>query len=275
MNHEYKPQNEEEYIEWSQKNDYGIFNDSVKRRYGVNLIAAKSAVNDHPFFVGIGSFLSRASSEYLTNNGYPLLMESDGSSFEIVSKSYSSSLDKIFRLNVVWNRGFPKPPKAGWVTPDNMFFLLDDILRGTIVCKYVDGPGILSELLKGYAESCDVVCSYVPRQLDTGYYAYHFCVQIPVEIVDQDFNPVKVDLKVEIQITTQLQEIMYQITHKHYIAERSKAQSNRDAWKWDVKSNRFKSGYLAHTLHLLEAIVIELRDSPHECTTPEETNNAE
>ncbi len=70
-----------------------------------------------------------------------------------------------------------------------------------------------------------------------------------------------VNLQVEIQLTTQLQEILYKITHKNYeVLRDQRIEGDRSAWKWEVKTNRFRAGYLGHTLHLLEAIIMDLRD---------------
>ena len=261
MSYNQKPQTEEEYIVWSRNNQCGDFNDAIKRQYNFTQIVAAQTVNNHPFFTGLNQFLQNAAIEYFDQKNFHLLMDPVGSAFKLVHKSYASALDKVFRLNVVKNANFPQAPEQGWVTPENWFALLDDVLRGTIACKYIDGPGIVSELLVAYARSHNLKGIYETRQLDRGYYAYHFYVDIPVEISDLSYNQVNVDLTVEIQLTTQLQEVMYQITHKHYTEGRSKLETERESWKWEVKTSRFKAGYLAHTLHLLEAIILELRDS--------------
>jgi ppGpp synthetase/RelA/SpoT-type nucleotidyltranferase len=256
-----KPKTVDEYVAWARDNLGANFGGPIKRQYENNQVVAASTVAKHPFFSGLSQFLNDVEAKYFSEQNHHLLMESDVHVFNLDHKSYASALDKVFRINVVHNKEWPAELSEGWLTHDNWFSRLDDILRGTIVCKYIDGPEILGRLLKTYADGCGVSCSLVSRQLDRGYYAYHFYVDIPVEIADLQYEAVNINLKVEIQLTTQLQEVMYKITHIHYTNERSKLDADRENWKWDVKSNRFKAGYIAHTLHLLEAIILELRDS--------------
>lgn len=134
------------------------------------------------------------------------------------------------------------------------------------MCKYIDGPRLLAERLDERAKQLDLDSGYSSKQRDGGYYAYHFYVKIPMELntvepSDMTFSSTWVDLKVEIQLTTQLQEVLYDITHRFYQHSRDKRSEDPDAWKWDVTSSRFRAGYMGHTLHLLEAIIAELRDN--------------
>lgn len=197
-----KPQTEAEYVVWARENQCGDFNDAVRRQYHANQTVVAQTVNNHSFFSGLDRFLNETAREYFDKEGFYLLLEPNATEFKLITKSYASTLDKIFRLNVIRNHDFPNEPKDGWVTPENMFSLLDDILRGTIVCKYIDGPGILSKLLVKYATDHGLHSFYVTRQLDRGYYAYHYYVEIPVEINDLHYKPVEANLTVEIQLTT-------------------------------------------------------------------------
>jgi hypothetical protein len=36
---------------------------------------------------------------------------------------------------------------------------------------------------------------------------------------------------------------------------------DRGKWKWEFESSRFKVGYLSHTLHLLESVILEARNN--------------
>jgi hypothetical protein len=67
-------------------------------------------------------------------------------------------------------------------------------------------------------------------------------------------------VEVEIQLTTQLQEVLRSLTHPFYEAERLLRNPDKGKWKWDFSSGRFKVGYLSHTLHLLESVILETRD---------------
>ncbi len=67
-------------------------------------------------------------------------------------------------------------------------------------------------------------------------------------------------MNLEIQVTTQLQEILGDLTHPYFQISRIDPNSPDRKWKWETDSNRFRSAYMCHTLHLLEAIMIDLRD---------------
>mgnify|MGYP005993013917 CR=1 FL=1 len=55
--------------------------------------------------------------------------------------------------------------------------------------------------------------------------------------------------------------IYYVDTHKFYEKERTSDFQDTGKWKWDFDSGKFKVGYLSHTLHLLESIILESRNS--------------
>jgi hypothetical protein len=61
-------------------------------------------------------------------------------------------------------------------------------------------------------------------------------------------------------VTTQLQEVLRGLTHTFYEEQRATESRKTSKWKWEVRTNRFRVSYLSHTLHLLEAIILEARD---------------
>jgi ppGpp synthetase/RelA/SpoT-type nucleotidyltranferase len=201
---------------------------------------------------------------------------------KLFKKPYESAVNKSFRHNVVHNQRWPDEPEDGWLVPSDWFSRLNDVIRGTIVCKYIDAPKLLAERLKERADEVGLKGCFTSKQRDAGYYAYHFYVKIPMEFdrVDSSgkgFVAEYVDLEVELQLTTQLQEVLYGITHRFYQHTRDRRSEDPDAWKWEVGSPRFRAGYLGHTLHLLEAMILELRDgeSSDRTTTSQEEPNVQ
>ncbi len=69
----------------------------------------------------------------------------------------------------------------------------------------------------------------------------------------------KVNVPVEIQITTQLPEVIRKLMHKYYEEKRSKLNTNTK-WQWDYKSNEFSLNYLGHILHYIEGMIMEIRE---------------
>ncbi len=67
-------------------------------------------------------------------------------------------------------------------------------------------------------------------------------------------------LNVEIQITTQIQEIIKVLLHKHYEENRKTTVPKDYKWQWDYKSPEFSSNYLGHIIHYVEGMIVEIRD---------------
>jgi ppGpp synthetase/RelA/SpoT-type nucleotidyltranferase len=179
----------------------------------------------------------------------------------LLQKPYASAVDKSFRVNVLWNENFPEPPKKGWVTTDNLHYYFNDTIRCCVVCKFIDGPRFVTDKLMLYAKNIGLERRRYSQERDDGYYAYHYYVKFPVKTVDRNWQEVESDIEVEIQITTQLQDILRSLTHNFYQANRLTPDDDSSKWKWDFKSNRFRVSYLSHTLHLLESIILESRNA--------------
>jgi ppGpp synthetase/RelA/SpoT-type nucleotidyltranferase len=175
------------------------------------------------------------------------------------SKPYDSVVDKTFRLNCHWNRRFPKEPPGGWYKAENWFGRIDDLIRTLLVCRYIDGPETICREIERIAKVCNLSSSYEPRATNQGYYAYHSQIMIPIDIFVGG-QPQNVHIKLEIQVTTQLQEILRDLTHLYYRQRRVTDQPNRIAANWDYTSNSFRASYLGHTLHLIEGMIVSLRD---------------
>jgi hypothetical protein len=254
-----RPDTVEKYIEWA-KDPLGVdFADAAtKKLYETNLVIALNSTQETDFYKQFSAHIERYDAEYRGLHEAALLMATPDLRLE--KKPYSSAVDKSFRKNVLWNRRFPKPPEDGWITPENWYFALGDVLRGTIVCKFIDGPEFLAERLRGFGEELGLECGSYSQDRDEGYYAYHFNTTLHMVLTDEHWADRPHKLTLEVQLTTQLQEVLRELTHPHYQAHRSDPRPDRHRWKWEHGSNRFRAGYLGHALHLLEAIVVEIRD---------------
>lgn len=226
--------------------------------YELNATRVLTTAQQHRFFLDAERFLSDVSAEYDAAGPYGLLMGRN--EIQLVTKPFDSVINKSYRKNIAFNNRFPKEPLDGWCTPSQWFTAFDDIVRGTIVTKYIDAPEFLSSKLTEFADTLSLVSSVSSRESDSGYYAYHFYLSIPVEIAQVDMQPSQIDMKVELQITTQLQEILRKLTHGFYEELRLDPKQDRRAWKWDFQSPRFQASYLGHTLHLLEGVIVQLKN---------------
>lgn len=255
----FKPATLSEYLEWAKSTLHADFTEDQSRSlYDVNVQTAFNTVAQHPFFIHLGTRLHAWSLEYEAATHSHLLMSGDAP--RLLMKPFASAVNKSFRTNVLWNRGFPRPPKHGWVTPANLFSYFNDSIRTTLVCKFIDGPGTIVQHLEQYAKETNILSRWYTQARDDGYYAYHFYVTIEVNFYDASWRVQRLPLTVEIQVTTQLQDILRGLTHQLYEQNRLAAEPETAEWKWDYRSDRFQASYLSHTLHLLEALVVQARD---------------
>lgn len=182
---------------------------------------------------------------------------------ELLHKPLNSVLDKIYRNNVLFNRSWPNDPKTK-LSLSNFHLSLEDLFRSRIICRYMDGPKFACESLKSFCDRKGISSYFRNVTTNLGYHAWHFYYTQPVE----DFGGNgPADLKVEVQFTTQLAEVISALTHIQY--EKTRLGRRPDpGWEWDVKSDQFKPYYLGHGLHLLEGVILEYRNDVVETGAP-------
>lgn len=255
----HKPSTLDEYLEWAKANLSVDLSDRVlENLYNANLNNAVNAISESDFYKGMDAKLSEWSDEYYRDTKSQLLMDSSG--LTLLKKPYSSAVDKSFRHNILWNKSFPEEPRRGWLTPDNFFSTLNDAIRSMLVCKFIDAPNFLVSKLHRYAEEQRLRHRSYSQERDEGYYAYHFYVKFKIELLNKELREQEKEVDFEIQLTTQLQDILKNLTYPLYRQTRIMPEEDKAKWKWDYGTNRFRAGYLSHTLHLLEAIIVELRE---------------
>ena len=254
-----KPKDIDEYKEWARKELVSNFDDESNAiHFETNSAEAFLRVGQSDFFNNLGQKLVEWNEEYKAVKNGDLLMTKEPP--VIHRKSYVSAINKSFRTDILWNDKYPDPPKKGWVKADAVFQSLNDGLRGTIVCRFIDGPIFLIERLRKYASDLGYSFNSYSQERDAGYYAFHSYITIPVQLTDKKWERESVNVSIELQITTQLQDVLKEMTHHFYEVDRLEPPDG-SGWKWEFGTNRFKIGYLSHALHLLESIIVEARDS--------------
>jgi ppGpp synthetase/RelA/SpoT-type nucleotidyltranferase len=255
-----KPNTIAEYIEWAKTELKFDFNEGAnKNRFDANLTSILNSIDSSDFLKEFDNTVFSWSEEYRKTFGSDLFFENAQLKFQ--KKSYDSIIDKTFRINVLWNKKFPDPPDKGWLTLDNIYKGLNDLVRSYLVCKFLDGPDFAARKLNEYCKSINLENYYYSQQRDEGYYAFHSYTTFKVSILDTEWQSVPTSVRIEIQFTTQLQDLLKNFTHQYFEETRLASSAPDNKWKWDIKSNRFKASYMSHTLHLLEAIIVELRDN--------------
>lgn len=263
-----KPSTVDAYEAWSLKTLKFARNEALKNVTETNVSAILNAAQAHQFFEAVPHTLEEASKKYAEEKNGSLLL-SGSAELELEKKTFSSIFEKSFRYNVVWNNRWPKHPKKrpgsgefseDWTTPENWYQHFDDLVRGTIVVRYIDGQKFLADELEALAKAVGLESRTEPRALEEGYYSFHFYVQIDATILSPDWQKTSNSVWIEIQITSQMQELARKLSHPFY--EKRRIDSNNEkSWKWEFKGDRFKAAYISHSLHLLEGLIVELRDN--------------
>ncbi len=231
----------------------------VKKRYETVSLLVRSEFAKTDFWKCLKKELEESEAAYqLKTNGYSLLMiKPDELDLDI--KGFDSFFLKTRRRNAFENKNWPSKPDGGWITPDNWFSKIDDVVRTMLVVKYLDGVEILVERLQ---ELCNIplTTSVDWEASEEGYYAAHLYVEREYSIPTLEFDTERVPIKVEIQVTTQLQEAINRLTHKYYEERRRKVKSSDSKWQWHYKNDEFIPNYLGHTLHYTEGMIMEVRN---------------
>lgn len=254
-----RPEDRTSYLRWLRESFDVDVNERLEARYDAVVNKVKRDFEGAPFWKQIETELKDYDSEYrLQAQNYPLFLASDEAPV-LVTKSFDSYLLKTYRRNVAENGAWPDPPKAGWILPDEGFSRLSDLVRTSFVVKYLDGVEFLSRRLKENGESLGCTCQLDFEAKMEGHYAAHLCVRDTFQVPDESWEMEEVSISVEIQIITQLQEVIRRLTHKFYEARREQPSQARSNWQWDYKSDEFTANYLGHILHYVEGMIMEVR----------------
>jgi len=139
-----------------------------------------------------------------------------------------------------------------------MFGKINDLVRSKIVCRHINEPAIIAQEILKLAQGVNLKASGRAQTKDEGYYAHHGYISVPVSLVNRAWQEFEESVRFEIQITTEMQNMLYELTHTFYDKERHIVPKDPHSWKWDYRSARFSASYLSHTLHLVEGMILQL-----------------
>jgi ppGpp synthetase/RelA/SpoT-type nucleotidyltranferase len=227
------------------------------QEYMFNMRSVVATLSQSEFMTGLDSELRSAAREYAADDR--LLFGIEVPKLEPLIKPFSSLQNKCFRQNCLDNDGYPDAPPGGWIDGHGIYTRINDLMRSRLICRYMDGPQYLCERLEVYCNSLNLSCRYSPKSNDRGYYAWHFYLHFPSEVMLGTIQNIQLDF--EIQITTQLADVLAALTHGLYEDERiSPGQARADEWKWDSEAMKFKTAYMGHTLHMLEGSILRIKN---------------
>lgn len=253
-----KPSNIDQYKQWLKENHQVSITDRIKNNYESATDKMKLQFQRSTFWTQLGNNLREYNDEYFLDTGYQLLQ--DTTLPEILVKPFNSFLLKTFRKNILENDDFPEQPTGGWILPENWFSRINDILRTLIVVKYLDGVEFVIGKIRSLCEEIQKDFEYKFEAREVGYYAVHLYTKAEFEIPRMDWDTTKVSTEIEIQLTTQLQEVIRKLLHKYYEERRMLSLETERMWQWDYRSDEFATNYLGHILHYVEGMIMEIRE---------------
>jgi len=177
------------------------------------------------------------------------------------NKSFDALVEKSFRMNKVQNKAFPEEPPEGWVSPDEWLNKVSDIVRARMVVRYLDGPEYLASALQeiavehGHRTKLEFKCQ------EDGYYAAHINIRYELEIPRRDHDTRILECWCELQVTTQLQELVQTLMHRCYESRRlfTRESEEQVPWQWRFHETEFSASYLGHVLHYVEGMIMDVR----------------
>jgi hypothetical protein len=253
-----KPESIREYIDWLSSVHHIAIDGRYETYYESVANKVKNDFEKSPFWVELLDNLEVYDQDYEIKYGFHLFNANFKPKLE--TKSFASFLLKTFRKNVLENQDWPNPPKSGWFLPENWFSRINDTVRTLLVVKYLDGVSYLNNELGKLCIEKTMPCEASFEAREEGYYAVHFLTQKSFEIPNIKWDSETVTFPVEIQITTQLQEVMRLLLHKYYDEARKRPAKPIEKWQWDYRSDEFCTNYLGHILHYVEGMIMEIRE---------------
>lgn len=248
-----------EYPSWL-KNKHDItLDDSIKNKYKSLSLIIKQKVEKSIFWNNILNDLKEMGEEYLLQTkGYNLFKMTSIPEIEV--KPYDSFILKTYRKNILNNDRYPNPPEGGWLLPNKCYSSINDIVRTIFVVKYLDGVEFLEDRIRSHCKECNLIPVSDWEARDEGYYAVHMNIRNDYEVPGDNWDTEIVNVSFEIQITTQLQEVIRTLMHKYYEENRKIIREENIKWQWNYKSDEFATNYLGHILHYVEGMIMEIRE---------------
>jgi len=231
---------------------------NIRAYYQAVTSKAKNDLENGSFWVELNRQIREFDDQYLVQTGFPLQM--NAKPLEVLVKPFDSFFLKTFRKNIAENRNWPDHPDKGWLNPNACFEKINDVLRTLLVIKYLDGIQFFADKLKSFCDEQKVDCRVYLEARNDGYYAAHTYVKQAFEIPKATWDTEIIDITIEIQATTQLQDAIRKLLHKYYEERRGRIEKEDKKWQWNHGSDEFAANYLGHILHYVEGMIVEIRE---------------
>lgn len=249
---------EHEYRDWLESTTGVHWVDFEQESYLNTAERLRAEFETSPFWMSVVRRLQNLHAQSETETSYGLLAHPDQSP-PIVKKSWDSLVLKSYRRNILDNPNWPDAPARGWTTPDNWFETVGDIVRSTVVVRYLDGVEVVRQAIVDVAGDFGVSTLVEYEAREDGYYALHLTATLSLSASSKAWQAVQLNIPVEIQICTQVQEVLRTLTHKFYVDRRRRPAVTDQKWQWNCHSEQFVPNYLGHILHYADGMIMNVR----------------
>lgn len=259
-----KPTNTERYCQWLFNKHSVRIDDRTRSNYNHVVDRLKNEFEKSVFWLTFIERLPNYQDEYITKRGgFSLYILQDWHPV-VKTKDYDSFLHKTFRKNCIHNKNFPNPPFNGWVLPGIWYSQINDLIRTSIVVRYLDGQEFILDKILELCKEKGLPEPRVDREVKSGgYYAIHVYIKQQFQIPNLTFNEKTRDVEIEIQITTEIQDIIKRLLHIYYERRRNlsieEIEQRDKELPWHHEYDEFSVHYLGQILHYVEGMIMEIR----------------
>lgn len=250
-----KPADLNEYTDWMWE-EFDLDATAEAAQYERVTSAVKRQVLAGRYWRRIDERLPELASTYYVRTGFQLGV---AHAPELKEKSWQAFWLKTFRRNVTENARWPRPPTGGWLTPANWYTQIGDTVRTRMVVRYLDGVDLLVDELASAAVGTPLKAKATYQATRDGYYAAHLALSGRFIVPRPTFDTERTRVRIEVQVTTQVKDVIQELLHKFYEERRLRLTAASVLSEWDYLSDAFRSTYLGHLAHHMEAEIMQLR----------------
>ena len=255
-----KPENETQYrSEIERITGYSI--PRLRNQYNRNKKSMKEEFETSVFYNTLRDELTGIDNDY--DNEKKVKLIDWGKTLVIDEKTFDKMLNKCYRYDIINNKKWECEEDWQkdyiWHTPLNCYIKFPDIIRTRITIRYLDGVNVVFNKLMELADNMGLIKHHDFMGDIEGYYCVHFELVYPLTILTLDFLEEIHEVRIEIQLTTQIKDVVNEVLHEYYEAARMTVKDPDKKWQWDHKSTEFLPNYLGHVSHYVEGMLLEAR----------------
>ena len=258
------PENLDEYKKWL-SDTFNLRIDRIGKYYNHSITQLKEDIKNSVAWQSILKNLNNFSEEYEIATNSKLFKNID--EIELKTKTYESVINKSYRKDFCHAeaaKNWPHPSGGDWVLPNNCYSRINDLVRTSLVVRYLDGVSFLAHKIQSVLEENDLSCKIDFESRFEGHYAVHLAIEHDLsvlDIFDKNREIKDVTVSMEIQIVTQSHEVIRELLHPYYEKRRlSPNKKEYPPWEWNYKNEEFNVNYLGHVVQYVDGMIAQVLD---------------